>query len=70
MKIGRTYRVLDLVDLSSLAAESFVAGEDGLNAVRGDEELWSLILEREIAWSKLPGTLDVGDNIVVVVRKR
>ena len=47
-----------------------MAGEDGLNAVRGDEELWSLILEREIAWSKLPGTLDVGDNIVVVVRKR
>ena len=47
-----------------------MAGEDALNVVRGDEELWSLILEREIAWSKLPGLLDVGDNIVYVVRKR
>ena len=47
-----------------------MAGEEALNAVRGDEELWSLILEREIAWSKRRGTLDVGDNIVYVVRKR
>lgn len=47
-----------------------MAGEDALNAVREDEELWPLIVERELAWSKLPGTLDVGDNIVYVMRKR
>ena len=46
------------------------AGEDALNAVREDDELWALIVERELAWSKLPGTLDLGDNIVYVIRKR
>ena len=47
-----------------------IAGEDALNAVREDDELWALIVERELAWSKLPGTLDLGDNIVYVIRKR
>ena len=47
-----------------------MAGEEALNAVREDDELWALIVERELAWSKLPGTLDVGDNIVYVIRKR
>ena len=46
------------------------AREDALNAVREDDELWALIVERELAWSKLPGTLDLGDNIVYVIRKR
>ncbi|MYA15820.1 MAG: class I SAM-dependent methyltransferase [Gammaproteobacteria bacterium] len=47
-----------------------IAGEDALNTVREDEELWALVVERELAWSKLPGTLDLGDNIVYVIRKR
>ncbi len=47
-----------------------MAGEEALNAVRQDDALWALIVERELAWSKLPGTLDVGDNIVYVIRKR
>ena len=47
-----------------------IAGEDALNAVREDDELWALIVERELAWSKLPGTLDLGDDIVYVIRKR
>lgn len=47
-----------------------MAGEEALNAVREDNELWALIVERELAWSKLPGTLDLGDNIIYVVRKR
>ena len=47
-----------------------MAGEAALNAVRDDHELWALLVERELAWSKLPGTLDVGDNIVYVIRKR
>lgn len=47
-----------------------MAGEDALNAIRADDELWNLVVERELAWSKLPGTLDLGDNIVYVIRKR
>ena len=47
-----------------------MAGEAALDAVREDDELWALVVERELAWSKLPGTLDVGDNIVYVIRKR
>lgn len=47
-----------------------MAGEEALNAVRRDDALWALIVERELAWSKLPGTLDVGQNIVYVIRKR
>ena len=47
-----------------------MAGEAALNAARDDDELWRLVEERELAWSKLPGTLDVGDNIVYVIRKR
>ena len=29
-----------------------MAGEDALDAVREDDELWALIVERELAWSK------------------
>lgn len=47
-----------------------MAGEEALNAVKADQDLWKLIVERELAWSKLPGTLDLGDNILYVVRKR
>ena len=47
-----------------------LAGETALNTVRDDEDLWALVVERELAWSRLPGTLDVGDNIVYVIRKR
>lgn len=47
-----------------------MAGEESLDAVREDDELWGLVVERELAWSKLTGTLDVGDNIVYVIRKR
>jgi len=47
-----------------------MAGEAALDAVCADDELWALVVERELAWSKFPGTLDVGDNIVYVIRKR
>ena len=47
-----------------------MAGEEALNAVKSDLELWNLIVERELAWSRLPGTLDLGENILYVVRKR
>ena len=47
-----------------------MAGEDALNEVFEDAELWDLVVEREIAWSKYPGTLDLGDNILYVIRKK
>ena len=47
-----------------------MAGEETLNDVYEDAELWDLLVERELAWSKLPGTLDLGDNILYVIRKR
>ena len=47
-----------------------MAGEEALNDVYEDAELWDLLVERELAWSKLPGTLDLGDNILYVIRKR
>ena len=46
-----------------------LASEDALNTVKEDEKLWELIVEREIAWSKLPRTLDLGDNLLYVIRK-
>ena len=46
-----------------------LADEDALNGLRKDEELWALLVERELAWSKLPGALDLGSNIVYVIRK-
>lgn len=46
-----------------------LADEEALTEVRKDDELWQLIVERELAWSKLPGALDLGSNIVYVLRK-
>lgn len=46
-----------------------LAAEEALAEVREDKELWELIVERELAWSKLPGALDLGSNIVYVLRK-
>lgn len=43
------------------------AGHDALEQAREDKELWELIVEKEIAFSKLPGTLDCGMNIIYVV---
>ena len=47
-----------------------LAAEDALADVRKDAELWELVVQRELAWSKLPGALDLGSNIVYAVRKR
>ena len=46
-----------------------LATEDSLTEVRKDDELWKLVVERELAWSKLPGAVDLGSNIVYVVKK-
>lgn len=46
-----------------------LAPEEALRDVHNDDELWKLIVEQELAWSKLPGALDLGTNIVYVLCK-
>lgn len=45
------------------------AGDAALENARGDQEFWKLIVEQEIAFTKLPGTLDCGMNLIYVARK-
>ncbi len=57
-----------IIDKRSSGLFSLVR-EDELNAAKEDEELWNLILEKEIDNSKLPGTLECGANIVYTIQK-
>lgn len=45
------------------------AGDSALENARNDKEFWELIVEKEIEFTKLPGTLDCGMNIIYVVQK-
>ncbi len=45
------------------------AGDMALENARQDPEFWNLIIEQEIAFTKLQGTLDCGMNIIYVVQK-
>ncbi|ETT69706.1 methyltransferase type 12 [Paenibacillus sp. FSL R7-277] len=45
------------------------AGDAALENARADQEFWKLLVEQEIAFTKLPGTLDCGMNLIYVVRK-
>ncbi|WP_427181258.1 hypothetical protein [Paenibacillus sp. TC-CSREp1] len=45
------------------------AGDAALENARNDPEFWKLIVEREIEFTKLPGTLDAGMNLIYVVQK-
>lgn len=45
------------------------AGDIALENARNDREFWELIVEKEIQFTKLPGTLDCGMNIIYVVQK-
>jgi ubiquinone/menaquinone biosynthesis C-methylase UbiE len=46
------------------------AGDSALEKARQDPQFWQLLVEQEIALSKLPGTLDSGMNIIYVVEKQ
>ncbi|MCY3885734.1 MAG: class I SAM-dependent methyltransferase [Gammaproteobacteria bacterium] len=63
---------LDSVEVIEKRAAGLLgmAGENALNAIRGDVELWNLIVDRELEWSKLPSSLDLGENLLYVIRKR
>lgn len=45
------------------------AGDVALENARQDKEFWKLVIEKEIAFTKLPGTLDCGMNLIYVVEK-
>lgn len=60
---------LDILERS--AAGLFTqAGDLALESARQDAAFWKLIVEKEVAWTKLPGTLDCGMNIIYAARKR
>lgn len=46
-----------------------LAGDEALDHAKADEELWNLLLNKEIEFSKDPAYLDCGANIIYVVRK-
>lgn len=45
------------------------AGDIALENAQNDRDFWELIVEKEIQFTKLPGTLDCGMNIIYVVQK-
>jgi ubiquinone/menaquinone biosynthesis C-methylase UbiE len=45
------------------------AGDFALENARNDKEFWKLIVEKEIEFTKLQGTLDCGMNIIYVMQK-
>lgn len=46
------------------------AGDSALENARNDKEFWELLVEKEIQFTKMQGTLDCGMNIIYVVEKR
>jgi ubiquinone/menaquinone biosynthesis C-methylase UbiE len=46
-----------------------LAGEEGLNQAKKEQELWDLLLAKEIELSKEPAFLNCGANLIYVARK-
>jgi ubiquinone/menaquinone biosynthesis C-methylase UbiE len=46
-----------------------LAGDDALNHAKADQELWDLLLSKELEFSKDSAYLDCGANFIYVVRK-
>ena len=46
-----------------------LGGDPAVENARQDAEFWELIVEKEIEFTKLPGTLDCGLNMIYVARK-
>lgn len=45
------------------------AGDSALENARSDKEFWELLIEKEIQFTKLQGTLDCGMNLIYIVQK-
>jgi hypothetical protein len=46
-----------------------LAGEEALNQAKADQELWDLLLSKEIEISKDPAYLNCGANFIYIVKK-
>lgn len=46
------------------------AGDAAVENARADKEFWALVIEKEIQFTKMQGTLDCGMNIIYVVQKK
>lgn len=46
-----------------------LAGDTALNNARQDQKFWEFLVQKEIEFTKLPGTLDCGMNLIYVVQK-
>jgi hypothetical protein len=46
-----------------------LAGEEALDQAKADQELWDLLLSKELEFSKDPAYLNCGANLIYVVRK-
>jgi ubiquinone/menaquinone biosynthesis C-methylase UbiE len=46
-----------------------LAGDNALNQAKADQELWDLLLRKELEFSKDPAYIDCGANFIYVVRK-
>jgi ubiquinone/menaquinone biosynthesis C-methylase UbiE len=46
-----------------------LAGDNALNQAKADQELWDLLLHKELEFSKDPAYIDCGANFIHVVRK-
>jgi ubiquinone/menaquinone biosynthesis C-methylase UbiE len=60
----------DVQIIEKRAAGNFsLAGEEALNQAKEDQELWNLLLSKEIEFSKDPVYLNNGANFIYVARK-
>lgn len=59
---------VDILEKSSAGLFS-QAKDAAIEKAREDSEFWELLVEQEITFSKLPGTLDCGMNLIYVLEK-
>ncbi|MDT8719273.1 class I SAM-dependent methyltransferase [Clostridium sp. 19966] len=62
---GKSVKILE----KSSAGLFMHSQEETLSKAKEDDELWELLIRKEIEFTKLPGTLDCGMNIIYVVEK-
>lgn len=60
---------VDVLERSSAGLYSH-GGDEALENAQKDPAFWELLVQKEIEFTKLPGTLDCGMNIIYVVKKR
>ena len=62
---GKSVKILE----KSSAGLFMHSQEETLSKAKQDKEFWELLIRKEIEFTKLPGTLDCGMNIIYVIEK-